>query len=465
MQGQSKYRNAMGETKKENFYDVTITEITTEGAVMAVNSSFIAASWETNKGGVAIIDVSNPTRVSATIPLIRGHDGPVVDVKFSPFKCDLLATSSEDATVRLWQIPQEGIKTDLEAEIQNYKGHSKKVGFVAFHPCADNIIASASFDNSIHIWNATNAETISKILIGDFPNCLDWNYNGSLLGCSAKDKTIYVVDPRAATIAIKAKGHESSKTQKMVFVNEHSFASCGFSKNNMREVKLFDMRKATDSAIDAAVTTLDIDRQSGIMTPFYDSDLNLLYVPGRGEGNIHFFDCNEGGIRKCSEYKSSIPQKAITMFEKRTMNYNKCEIERFAKYTNNNTIELLSFYIPRRNAGYDPSLYPPCFTGEPSLSAEEWIKGGNKNQIVKEINSIESKWVTTEQTFEKKEEEVVKSSEEIIKELQNEVLKLNMKIDSLHHENEGLKKENNEFKSQLGIQIEEEFNDKTESAP
>ena len=83
------------------------------------------------------------------------------------------------------------------------------------------------------------------------------------------------------------------------------------------------------------------------MMPFYDADTGLIYVPGRGEGNIKFFDYSNGTIKFANEYRSNVQQKGVAAFPKRTMNYNRCEIARFAKLSNN-AIEYLSFYFPKR---------------------------------------------------------------------------------------------------------------------
>lgn len=53
-------------------------------------------------------------RLEADVPLIRGHAGPVVDFDFSPFNDNLLATASEDGTVKLWVIPEDGITEDVK---------------------------------------------------------------------------------------------------------------------------------------------------------------------------------------------------------------------------------------------------------------------------------------------------------------------------------------------------------------
>ncbi len=58
-----------------------------------------------------------------------------------------------------------------------------------------------------------------------------------------------------------------------------------------------------------------------------------------------------------------------------------------------------------QNEGYDSSIYPDCYAGEPALEIEQWLKGENKEAVRKNITTMENTWVTTELTFEKKEEE------------------------------------------------------------
>jgi hypothetical protein len=97
MQGSnSKLRNVYGEPNKEKFEDVYPHDTTTEGSLIDANAHFIALSWKTGGGGcVSVLDSTKFGRLSANIPLIRGHTGPVLDVKFSPFKSNLLATASD----------------------------------------------------------------------------------------------------------------------------------------------------------------------------------------------------------------------------------------------------------------------------------------------------------------------------------------------------------------------------------
>jgi coronin-1B/1C/6 len=260
----------------------------------------------------------------------------------------------------------------LSTEIQKFSQHTRKVGLLSFNKSCAEIIASADV-NSVHVWNILNAESYSRIQFGDTPMSLDWNPNGSLYGLTTKEKLIYICDPRANKIVVTAKGHDSSRPQKMGFIDGDYFFSTGVNKSNERQLKLYDIRKV-DNGMTESVQALPIDTQTGIIYPYYDSDTGLLFVPGRGEGNIKYFEFSNGEFKFASEYKTSNPQKGIAPFPKRAMNYNKNEIARFAKLTNN-ALHFVSFYWPKRNEGYDATCYPDCLTGEPGIGVEEWLKG------------------------------------------------------------------------------------------
>ena len=441
----SKYRNVYGEVQKDKFSDMDITQSSSEGQLMAANSNFLAISWNSTGGGVAIFNASTPVRCPANLPLVRGHKSYVVDVKFSPFRSDLLVTASDDSTVKLWEIPQNGLTEDLTNELQHYNGHARKVSFVNFNPVCSDVIATASFDNTVQVWNMLKSELITKSSLGEYPTSMEWNYNGSLIACTSKDKNFYIIDPRKGEITVKSKGHESPKTMKMTWIDEFNLITTGFNKANTREMKLWDIRNIKD---DTPTQTFTIDHQSGIPTPYFDKDIKILYVFGRGEGNMHYYDLNEGNIRPCNDYLSSEPTTAVVMFEKKCMDYNKCELDRFAKYTGK-TIQYLSFYYPKRIPEFEEALYPPTFSGEAALSLNEWVSGTNKEPLKKDIRKIENKWVSEVQTFEKKIEEPKinispKSSNE---ELETKVQVLKNRVKELESENENLKMELEKIKS------------------
>jgi len=71
---------------------------------------FTAIPWKSAGGGTIVVMKANEyKRFEADIALIKGHAGPINDFEFSPFNDSLLATASEDGTIKLWVIPEEGV--------------------------------------------------------------------------------------------------------------------------------------------------------------------------------------------------------------------------------------------------------------------------------------------------------------------------------------------------------------------
>jgi len=52
------------------------------------------------------------------------------------------------------------------------------------------------------------------------------------------------------------------------------------------------------------IQNIDIDSGSGILIPEYDIDTNMVFCPGKGDGNIRFFEYCSGGIYYTNEHKS-----------------------------------------------------------------------------------------------------------------------------------------------------------------
>jgi U3 small nucleolar RNA-associated protein 13 len=75
----------------------------------------------------------------------RGHDLPVLDMAYSPSGL-LLATSSADRTVRVWNV-EKGYCT------HNFKGHKTSIPRVIFHPMASRMeVISCADDGQVRVW-------------------------------------------------------------------------------------------------------------------------------------------------------------------------------------------------------------------------------------------------------------------------------------------------------------------------
>lgn len=84
-----------------------------------------------------------------------------------------------------------------------------------------------------------------------------------------------------------------------------------------------------------------------------------------------------------TEYRSYNPQKGIGVMPKRGLDVSSCEIFRFYKLiTTKSLIEPVSMIVPRRSESYQEDIYPPTAGAQPSLTAQEWLSGMNRDPIL-----------------------------------------------------------------------------------
>ena len=106
----------------------------------------------------------------------------------------------------------------------------------------------------------------------------------------------------------------------------------------------------------------------------------------------------------------------------------------------------MSYTIPRRNPGYDPTLYPPVECGEAALTYDQWVAGQTAEPVKKEINTIDNKFVSKVEEFVKQEvKQEVKTPEDKIKELEDKI----KQQEELKHEK--VEKKNKKHKNSTSI--------------
>ena len=68
--------------------------------------------------------------------------------------------------------------------------------------------------------------------------------------------------------------------------------------------------------------TQEIDQASGVLMPFYDPDLKILYLGGKGDGNIRYYELADAApfSYPLSEHRTSVSAKGLAMLPKRACN-------------------------------------------------------------------------------------------------------------------------------------------------
>ena len=135
----SKYKNAAPLEPKLDTHirDLAIGSYHSCGNFIAASGAFVAFNWDMLGSSLALLPLNTSGRPDkAAIPRIDAHSQLVTDFMFSPFDDGLLATGSQDQTVKLWRIPEAGLTKSLtEAEV-TLPEQPRRVETVTWHPAS-----------------------------------------------------------------------------------------------------------------------------------------------------------------------------------------------------------------------------------------------------------------------------------------------------------------------------------------
>uniref|UniRef100_A0A2K5PJW9 Coronin n=1 Tax=Cebus imitator TaxID=2715852 RepID=A0A2K5PJW9_CEBIM len=243
---QSKFRHVFGQPVKNDqcYEDIRVSRVTWDSTFCAVNPKFLAVIVEASGGGAfLVLPLSKTGRIDKAYPTVCGHTGPVLDIDWCPHNDEVIASGSEDCTVMVWQIPENGLTSPLTEPVVVLEGHTKRVGIIAWHPTARNVLLSAGCDNVVLIWNVGTAEELYRLdgLHPDLIYNVSWNCNGSLFCSACKDKSVRIIDPRRGTlVAEREKAHEGARPMRAIFLADGKVFTTGFSRMSERQLALWD---------------------------------------------------------------------------------------------------------------------------------------------------------------------------------------------------------------------------------
>jgi len=400
----SKYRHVFAAPpRKETIWDgVKLTKNAWDSNFVTVNPLYIAIAWQVGGGGAVGLVNANVVSKLDKVPLITGHKGPVLDLEFNPFHDNLLATVSEDCYGKIWSIPPDFQGTE-DKEAQLLKGHQRKVGNVSWNPIADNVIATGGTDFAVKIWDvSTGDEKINYTGHAGIIQSLNWNYDGSLLTSFCKDYKMRIFDPRTQTPAAIVDSHQGVKGGRAIWMGKHDRVfTVGFGKTSERQYCIYDPKNLSTPLLGPA----NIDNQAGMLIPFYDEDSDLVFLAGKGDGAIRYYEFEEkekAELHFCSQYASNDPTAAIGCMPKRGVDVNTCEIVKLFR-VQGTKLEPLSFKVPRKSDLFQEDIFPDCRGDEPSITAEQWFGGESAKPKLKSLQHGFQK-STQAVTFTKKED-------------------------------------------------------------
>ncbi len=89
---------------------------------------------------------------------------------------------------------------------------------------------------------------------------------------------------------------------------------------------------------------------TGVLFPYYDHDTRMVYVAGKGDGNVRYYELIDEApwAFYLSQFISGAPQRGFGVLPKRGCVTVQCEIFRFYKlHATKDMVEPISMIVPR----------------------------------------------------------------------------------------------------------------------
>jgi len=464
----SKYRHVFGTEAKLQFQYIEMRPYVSawDSNFVAASSQYFAFPWSSGGGSVCAFKYSQ-TGKQKTPFLIDAHTGKLQDLDFSPFNPYVLATCAMDNEVKVWNLPKDGLTANLKDPSVTLEGHDKKVGIVKFHPTASNVLTSVAQDNLIKVWDVENGKEKYSLEQKQQPHSIDWNLTGSLLATTCKDKMLRIIDVRAGQTVHEVESHQGTKGSRCLwFPRQERLFTVGSTKLSERQYMLWDPRTMKEPLC-ASV----IDVGAGLMMPFFDEDTSMLYLAGKGDISIRYFEVvpDDPYFHYVETFRGAKAQIGMASVPKYGLDTMGCETARLLKLTADSIVPC-SFAVPRKSTNFQDDIFPDTRAPNAPMTQEDWFGGKDSEPLLMSLNpkknkDLQSQLIPTEfkttqvkeaptpkmpnkvtdpkRLAEQNEEfrlRVVKLEkqkydlEEIVRELKKQIVTLGGKVEEDHHE-------------------------------
>lgn len=240
-----------------------------------------------------------------------------------------------------------------------------------FHPTASNTVAAAGGDHTIKLWDIEHQKDRSTLFgFTDAVQSLDFDWTGNTLVATCRDRKLRTYDARQGGAPVQtAESHPGVKGSRVIWCGSNDrIVTTGFSKTSDRQMFLWDSTNLT-----SPLKTTVIDSSSGVIMPFW-SDNSIIFLAGKGDGNVRYYELEADELHYLTEYKSTDPQRGMTFLPRRDLNADDNEIARAYKLTNN-LIQPISFICPRKADAFQSDIFPPAPSSVPALSGDDFFAG------------------------------------------------------------------------------------------
>eukprot|EP01125_Pyxidicula_operculata_P015031 TRINITY_DN507_c0_g1_i1.p1 TRINITY_DN507_c0_g1~~TRINITY_DN507_c0_g1_i1.p1 ORF type:complete len:1000 (-),score=293.97 TRINITY_DN507_c0_g1_i1:325-3324(-) len=394
-------------TAEHWFHEINTNLTARDERILAVSSKWILVGWQSGKGGsLGVLSHSEGGKYAASWPVLAAHTSQINDMSFSPFNPNQFATAATEAKIYL--IPEGGLRDGGQAQLQATLKHGKNVKSVAWNPVAQNVIATASEDG-IKVWDISSAlrsengeqsgDEKVNIQVKD-PLFMSWNYDGSLIAVSSKDRRVRVYDARSGTLKKEWEAHTGPDTVRLLWFGhtpntspqyKNMIATSGKAKSGERQITLWD--GSTDSF--EKLSEIVIGANAGALSSFlYDACAKLLYAYSKGDTAIRCYEIlpEKPWVKSLNPNvtnKPTTPWTTMELIPKQLLAIGDCEMSRILKLTNKNIIPVC-VKVPITGSDFREDLYPEIPSSNPALTSEQYFAGENASPQLESLKQYMS---------------------------------------------------------------------------
>ena len=380
--------------REEQYESLRVSSAANDCSLLAASSRFLAYVGE-GGSAVAVLPLSSVGKNHIPVlaptyqqPLIRHHTQQVRDVAFSAFDPGLLFTASLDCSLKLWDVPKDGYivdPTEARASITGDIGLHE----IATHPLCSGLVGCRG-GAEISLFDVDAGAKVRAVRgFEDELQSISWSYYGNLMVATSKDKKIHLADMRSEALTATCDAHGNHRTSKCLWLGDsNNFLSCGNTVSHDREVAIWDARQ-----MEEPVQRLRVDSSPGPLIPFFDADLNLLTLLGKGNKSFRLYEfdsSSDGGnfLHPIGNMPLMMENaKGAAFLPKQCCDVMGCEVNRLLSLSET-MIQPVSFTVPRREKlKFHADLFPDTTDGAPaSVTAADWLGGQDGTPVRIAIN-------------------------------------------------------------------------------
>uniref|UniRef100_A0A8C5NW65 Coronin n=1 Tax=Jaculus jaculus TaxID=51337 RepID=A0A8C5NW65_JACJA len=375
----SKFRHAQGTVLHRDSHITNLKglNLTTPGESdgFCANRLRVAVPLLSSGGQVAVLELQKPGRLPDTALPTLQNGAAVTDLAWDPFDPHRLAVAAEDARIRLWRVPPGGLEAVLTAPETVLTGHTEKIYSLRFHPLAADVLASSSYDLTIRIWDLqAGVEQLRLQGHQDQIFGLSWSPDGQQLATVCKDGRVRIYEPRRNP---EGAGPEGARGARVVWVCDgRCLLVSGFDSRSERQLLLY----TADALADGPSAVLGLDVAPSTLLPSYDPDTGLVLLTGKGDTRVFLYELLPEApfFLECNSFTSSDPHKGFVLLPKTECDVRDVEFARCLRLRQT-SLEPVAFRLPRvRKEFFQDDVFPDtAVSWEPVLSAKAWLGGAN----------------------------------------------------------------------------------------